>query len=437
MEVTDTRIKKILLAGILLVILLPIAQQHLHFYKSETLKGAIVPKQKVYFSGESWWNGTYQEMYNEWYNENFGFRPEMVRIHNQIAFSLYHRAKANGVVVGRENYLYELNYIKAYTGKDFVGNKNIDEMASKLRAIQDSLEKQNVTLVVCFAAGKASYYPEYIPDGFGPAADTSNYKVMSGVFAEKGINHIDYNKWFMNMKGKSPFQLYPKTGIHWSRYGSVLAIDSLISWIEQKRKIDMPGVIWERTELSDSLRSPDEDIGEAMNLMWPIKPLNNMGYPVYHFEDTAGKAKVAMMTISDSFFWSMFDVGLAPQAFSDIDFYYYFNEVYHTDGTAMTYADNETGMEDASSHQVVMLMATEANLWGFGWGFINTAFDRFVAHKMVKPNDRLVQSYEAEIRKSEEWMKSVTEKAMLKGIPVDSMIHLDAVYMAEQQSKAK
>ena len=92
-------------------------------------------------------------------------------------------------------------------------------------------------------------------------------------------------------------------------------------------------------------------------------------------------------------------------------------------------------MEDASKHDVVMIMATEANLWGLGWGFINTAFDHFVVHKMVRANDELVQSYESEIRKSEKWMQDIKVKAEAAGIPLDSMIYLDAKYMADERLK--
>jgi hypothetical protein len=344
-------------------------------------------------------------------------------------------AKANGVIIGKENYLYEENYIKAYTGKDFIGKPAIYEVTTKLKSLQDSLEKKNITLVVCLATGKASYYPEYIPDIYGPASEETNYKLMASSFSEKGVNCIDFNKWFMNIKNKSPYALYPKTGIHWSRYGSVMVIDSLIKYVEYKRKVDMPSVVWNSIEVSDTLRSPDEDIGEAMNLMFPISPLENMRYANFSFEDTTGKAKVSLMSVSDSFFWSLFDVGLGPRAFSNVDFYYYNNEVYHSDGRSMSQAGAQSGVEDASKHDVVMIMATEANLWGLGWGFINTAFDHFVVHKMVRANDELVQSYESEIRKSEKWMQDIKVKAEAAGIPLDSMIYLDAKYMADERLK--
>jgi hypothetical protein len=434
MEKYGAKIKKFLLAGILLVMLLPLIQQHVKFHESKKLKGAHVPAPEAYFSMNSWMSGDFQQAYENWFNENFGFRPELVRVHNEIAYDLYHEAKANSVIIGKENYLYEESYLKAYTGKDFIGRKQIAETTNKLRMLQDSLEKKGTTLIVCLAAGKASFYPEYIPDAYGPASDSTNYKVFAQCLNELHVNHIDYNNWFMNMKGHTDFPLYPKTGIHWSRYGSLLATDSLIHYVEAKRNVDMPEIVWEKTVFTDTLDSPDGDIGDAMNLVWPIQHFP-MGHPVYHFGDTTGKAHVRMMTISDSFFWNMFDIGLAPSTFSDIRFYYYNNEVYCTDGTPFHYADLETEMKDADQADVVVLMATESNLFGFGWGFINDAFNHFVLHKMVQTQDGLTKKYQAMIRMDENWMKTIQAKAQKNNISVDSMIYLDAKYMADEEWK--
>ncbi|GAB4133029.1 MAG: sugar O-acetyltransferase [Bacteroidia bacterium] len=428
------RFKQVLFAGILLVLCLPLLQQHLRLIHVSPLKGAIKPLEKVYFSKSGWWEGAYQENYNNWFNENFGFRNTLVRLHNQLALDLYHTAKANGVIVGKDGYLYELNYIKAYTGQDYIGDDAVKEVMHKLKAVQDSLEKRNVTLVVCLAAGKASFYPEYIPDEFGKAADKTNYKIFARELQANNINHIDFNKWFVDRKNTSPYLLYPKTGIHWSRYGSLQAADSLVKWVEWKRKVDVSNMVWDKVLLSDSIRSPDDDIGEAMNIMFPFRPLK-MGYPEYHYQDTTGKQKVRLMTISDSFFWNFFDVGLAPNSFSEITFYYYNKEIHHSNGSPMGYSDPEQTNADAEKHDVIMIMATESNLSRLGWGFINQAYDHFVLHKKVENRDRLINKYESSIRMDKTWMQAIQKKAAEKGIPLDSMIRLDAIFMAEQEMK--
>lgn len=434
MEKHGTTIKKLLLGGILLLLLLPIVQQHLPLYESEPLKGAQVKAEQVWFSLDGWKQGYYQQLYEQWHSENIGFRPDLVRIHNQFEYSLFGNVSAKEVVVGKDGYLYEANYIRAYTGLDYLGKPQISATIDRIKTLQDSLEKKGVTLVVCLAAGKASFYPEYIPDAYGPPSDSTNYKVFAQLMNERGVNNIDYNKWFMGMKGKTEFPLYPKTGIHWSRYGSLMAVDSLISYVEHKRNVDMPNVIWERTLWSDSLQSPDDDIGQAMNLLRPIKAFP-LGYPVYHFEDTTGKAKVRMMTLSDSFFWSMFDIGLAPSTFSDINFYYYNKEVYHSSGKPMSMSNVEVSLNDAQHSDVIVLMATECTLWGLGWGFIDDAYDEFVLHKVVEDRDGLIRKYEALMRMDEAWMKTIRQKAFENGIPVDSMMYLDAKFMATEELK--
>src|ERR1044071_2374666 len=104
METKGTRLKKFLFALILVVLLIPFMEQHVKFYDSEKLHGAITPAPESWFSLSSWFSGHYQEDYEKWYNENFGFRPELVRLHNQIAFSCYGAAKANGVIIGKNGY---------------------------------------------------------------------------------------------------------------------------------------------------------------------------------------------------------------------------------------------------------------------------------------------------------------------------------------------
>jgi hypothetical protein len=436
MEKHGAKIKKLLLGGILVVLLLPMIQQHVHYFESEPLKGHQVPAEQAWFSIDGWYNGWYQEGYEKWHSENIGFRNDLVRLHNQIEYSAFRNVSVKEVVVGKENYLYEENYLKAYTGKDYVGKTQIAITVERIKGLQDSLEKKGITLVICLAAGKASFFPEYIPDSYGPASDSTNYKVYSAMLKQKNVNLIDCNAWFMSMKGKTEFPLYPRTGIHWSRYGSLLVVDSLISWVEHKRNVDMPNVIWESTVLSDSLQSPDDDIGSAMNLIWPLKHYA-MGYPVYHFEDTVGKAKVKMMTLSDSFFWSMFDIGLAPGSFEEISFYYYNQEVHHTNGLPMSMANTLQGIDDVERSDVVMIMATEATLFGLGWGFIDDAFNHFVLHRAVDTKDALIQKYESLIRMDETWMQNTQLKARENGISLDSMIFLDAKYMADEEIKNK
>ena len=73
------------------------------------------------FTKENWFNGKYQDTSSKYINDNFGFRNDFIRINNQRVFMLYNEARANGVIIGKDNYLYEYGYIVAALGNDYVG----------------------------------------------------------------------------------------------------------------------------------------------------------------------------------------------------------------------------------------------------------------------------------------------------------------------------
>ena len=127
-------------------------------------------------------------------------------------------------------------HLEAYSGKDYVGDSMTNITFEKLKYIQDSLTAKGVLFLVVFAPSQANFYPEYIPDAYHGSPAT-NY--LKGIEAAKrlGVNYIDFNKWFADMKGKSTYPLYSKAGSHWTTYGAYMAFDSLNGYVEYKLKI--------------------------------------------------------------------------------------------------------------------------------------------------------------------------------------------------------
>jgi hypothetical protein len=427
--------RKYLLLLVMGVLLLPLFQECTSIFTEKKLHGFYVPAKKPLAGFTGWWNGTFQDSFELYHNEQFGLRNFCVRLHNQIEYDLFRHPNAKEIISGKNDYLYERKYIAAYNGEDYIGNAAVLEMARKLKRLQDTLSKKKVTLIIAFAPGKASFYPEYIPADMIKPGKPTNYKNLSAAFRMAGVNFIDYNSWFIQQKEKATCPLYPKTGIHWSRYGSIVALDSLIGYVESKRGIDMPSLVMKGYTWSDSLHSPDDDIGKSLNLIFPPEPVL-MAYPDYNFESPNQKAKVKMMVIGDSFFWHLFDIRLAPRSFESIDFWYYNANVYHTDGRQPEKAENAVNnVLETENNDVILLMASEASLSGFGWGYIDDAYEYYVLKRTDRILDKMVRSFETKIRMDAGWMMTIKAKAESAKIPLDSMVHLDAVYLAEEKMK--
>lgn len=435
------RLKNILFGVLMLMIALPLLQRTVPVFDETPLKGSYsVPENPVATLAKVL-DGSYQEAYNNYFEHTIGFRPLLVRINNQVAFSVFDTALANGVIIGKNNYLYEINYIKAFKGWDFVGSDVIKEHASKSLAVYNKLKHSGKTLIFVFAPGKASFFPDYIPDEYlnRPSGPATNYEEFKREFARNSLPVVDFNEWFVKMKDTATYPLYPQCGIHWSAYGAALATDSLIRYIERDQKIDMVDFGWNGFETPDTLRNPDYDIAEGMNLLWKI-PHYKMAYPKVFFGDELNKIKPNALVVADSYYWNIFGKGYSSSIFADNNFWYYNAEAHNPTWPSPKKTADLDLQQELNKADVIIIMATEANLYRFPYGFIDRAYELLADENIIMNQSKIKADAEArkeaEIEKimnsidsNSEWKEKVLQKAREKKITYQEMLRLDAEWV--------
>lgn len=83
---------------------------------------------------------------------------------------------------------------------------------------------------------------------------------------------------------------------------------------------------------------------------------------------------------------------------------------------------------------MVIFEATSAHLEGLGWG----ALSEFKRVLQSGDTDIMQQEIDAiidQIRGNEEWYNSLIPKAEARGISIDSMLYMDALWMYQEQNK--
>lgn len=435
MKINPTIVTRWFFLIFLMVLVAPTVRYRLNQSGEKELKGAIVKAENPSFSVKNWMNETYQQDFEAYSNQHFGFRNSLVRLHNQISFSLFRKTNARDVIIGKEDFLYERNYIRTFYGEDFKGDSIISERIARLKILNDSLLSHGKLLMVVFAPGKGQFYPDYIPDYLKSNPGRTNYQAWIEIAAAKGLKIIDFNDWFLRMKGKSEFPLYPKTGIHWSQYGVDLVIDSLINYIEVSQRVDLPEYIITERFLSTDYEHPDTDLEDGMNLMFPI-PNEPLAYSRFTF-NKEGKTRPKIMVISDSFFWPIFSKGINEMVFDNGEFWYYNHEIYTPDregGRPVASADLSQTLNQVN---VVILMVTDANLPGFPWDFDQQAIAAISpdASRLQAEREARIRGYIEAIMGSPEWKKAVQDKALQNNIPFEEQARLDAIYMIENEEK--
>lgn len=369
-------LKQFLFGAVVALMFLPMIQHKFRFFEETPLKGSYQLSEKPALNKESWFLGKYQEKQELYLTEHTGFRPGWVRLYNQWNYTLFDKANAAGVIIGKENYLYEENYIKAYYGTDFVGEKEVAEMVRKLKQIQDTLDQKGITLSVILAPGKASYLPEYIPNRYHQERKKTNYQEYKNQFDKHSVRHIDMHHWFESMKSTTKYPLFSKTGIHWTAYGQFLVVDSMTNYVSDACKCEIPSFVLDKIVPSTKPWLDDDDVGRVMNLLVELPELK-LAYPEFHPSRKAKKADPKVLVIADSFYWGLFNANVSHFLFNEGEFWYYNEQIYPATFTKETLVKEQNLDRKLKENKVVFILITDANLYKFGFGFVDMAAKQY------------------------------------------------------------
>ena len=311
----------------MLIIAFPLLQHGLSFYESGKLHGAVSGIPDPPFNWKTWWAGDFQAQKSAYLNDSTGCRPDLVRLNNQLDFWMFRKLHAHSVVAGKNDCLFEQEYVDEYYGRDCTGADSMRKAVVQLRKVQDTLERLGKTLVFLYAPSKAYYFADQLPPRSRGAKTgaTTNYAIFKRLADEAHIHQIDYNAWFLSMKDTSRELLFSRLGIHWTMYGSLLAADSFIRYIDRQRNIRLPSLQWQKVEHTDEPRRTDDDLAAGLNLIYPMKP-EHFTYPEYSYNHDGKRDMPRILYIGDSFLWVWLYDDLMQNISNDFEIWYYFVE---------------------------------------------------------------------------------------------------------------
>ena len=376
-------IKKILISLIVCILFLPMVQQHFRIFNIKPLNGFFETRSKPdTLSFKSWFDESYQKKYTGFLEDSLGFREILIRINNQINYSLFKKTDATNVVVGKNDCLYEEGYILDYNGSAFLGTKFWNELLRRTKQVQDTLKKiHNTDLIVVLESGKASFYPEYIPNRYHPEKRTiTNMEYLAEQSKKMQINNLNLNSWFCSMKDTSKYPLYATYGIHWSTYGMYKAADTISRFIEHLRKIDMPEIVWGNYTLTDKIKDVDFDIEATMNLLFDL-PHSKVCYPQIEYNTKPDKIKPKLLAIGDSYYWGFINNHIVDSLYSNHQYWYYFRGIWPDIWTMKNIPQELNLQQELEKQDVILISLTELNAFYGFWGFIDEAY------KIYFPND--------------------------------------------------
>jgi len=280
------------------------------------------------------------------------------------------------------------------------------------------------------APDKAHFYPEYIPERYlrKPATRT-NYQSYLEEMDNEEVDYVDFNSYFLTMKDKSEYPLFPKNGSHWSDYGAIRAFDSLVSVLEIRMEMNLPDRIRDSIFLTSQTLHDDNDMIRTSNLIWePGHP--DMALELFHYRKEAGTRKPKALFVGDSFYWQWYHPGLLDSTFSTRQFWYYDKEIlpYRPENPKVRNLDLQ---EVLFEQNVIILLQTMGGNCKLGYGFVERAYRTFIM------GEGRMLFFEELIRNSPKWMEEIKRKAKEWNMAVEKVIEKDAKYMVFMESQKK
>ena len=397
-----------------------------HFSKvfdTGKLSGDFVLSPLPAYSTDKWMSGTFQAGFDRYIEDRIGFRNFFVRLNNQIDLSLFGHVNAEGLVAGKNNILYEYDYIRAYTGGDFIGKRTINRTMDKLKFLQDHLKKEfDIDVILIFEPSKARIQPEFIPDRYlDDGISLSNYEYFRQKAEELNINHLDLNHYLNLVSDTIRYPVYPTYGIHWSEHTMSFVTDTLVRFIEARRNIDMPEFSVETRIVPDSISASDYDAGMTANLLFRL-PQPDLPYPFFTFYEDTSKQKPRVLAVADSYYWNIFNTRLPQNLFANQAFWYFNAKVYPDFYFGEKWVKDLDIRKEVEQQDVILLGITERFLYKFGWEFVDQLYDIYTPNY----SGDIIEKYEIRIRNFSQWFDQLHDSAVKKDVPLESLIRANA-----------
>jgi len=412
-----------------------------HVVKMKPLAGYVPDEQPVELTFKTYYDGTYQNYLTEHAKRNSGFREVCIRSYNQCLFSLFNKSTNDNIISGNHKEMFLKMYLDEVTGKTFKSRYESKEAfevqaqhdIEKTLVLIDSLRNHGTAFLFVEAPSKTWIYPEYMPQTYQDSIMlfcVQDYYTQ--LFEQNGIPHIDFISYFKSLKDKAKYPLYTRYGTHWAESTMPFVADSVLKKIGSLIGQEMPRIICVDENLTTAYSKQDGEIESLMNLLLPIrKPA--LPKPIMTLSDTTLR-KPNILVIADSYFIQLHESTFAD-AFDRCEYWKYNDEVITKKieflGKVKYYPDVYKVIDEVD---LVIVITTSVYAYDYMFGFCETAQNAFTDLDS-ESMEKQIQNVIYRIKSTPEWLESVKQQAVEKGLSLDEMLRANAIYTIEMDKK--
>lgn len=416
-------LKTILFVFLFLLLWFPMFQEFTKQFKEVELTGAFTKPEKPTFNLQEIKSLAFQKKWEDYENSNFGFRGLFVKLRNSINNVLFGDLSVADNIEGKDGFIFSLGSVESTLGINHLKKEKIDSTIDKIKFLKEGIEKHGGQLLVVIAPSKETIMPDFLPYRYkGKQKKPTNYTNFIEGYKKAGIEVIDFCPYFKKLRDTCKYDLFTKTGFHWSMYGAAFAQDSLVHYIEKHTVKPIPTYKKTGIEIDSKARDSDNDFENSLNLFFSVGQ-SQYAYPKFKIISSRAKNyRPKVIVIADSYFWQLKNQKMLGKVFSeDSKFWFYFATTSYSmgDGKPVPLEKTQTLMKELESADYVILFSNISTLPTFPYGVTDFYF------KGGKIKTELTNSLSSIIKSKTTWVDSLTQQAKIKNTLVDDEIGLE------------
>ncbi|MCR5369429.1 MAG: hypothetical protein K6E83_01825 [Clostridium sp.] len=243
----------------------------------DALSGAQAAQAFPRASVRSVLDGSYQDAFDGFLDQNLPGRSVFIRLRNQALYRGAGISPNNSFVLGENDNLFSREEIASAAGASYtITGEEAEILAGKLIRLRDLLRQTDRELYLFVTPSKVRYYPGDIPSYLRPVANPQangeNYRIFTKALEKTGIPCFDSIAWIDGHREELADcgQLFPATGHHWSVTVGNRVGYAFGRWLAEESGRNLPELSL-RAVPAETPVFPDADLYDALNLTDPAE----------------------------------------------------------------------------------------------------------------------------------------------------------------------
>lgn len=166
------------------------------------------------------WNPDFLSDILTWFSDHFFLRQELISTHNYLSAKLLNTSGSDGVVLGKDGWLFYADTLADYTGSNPMTEEELHAAANNLALMAEYARNMGRKFLFVSAPNKNAIYSKYMPKT-ETVAQQQDVQRLFTLLDEKNVPYVDLYTPF----GASSEQIYFKHDSHWNSRGAALAAD--------------------------------------------------------------------------------------------------------------------------------------------------------------------------------------------------------------------